>query len=480
MKLEAGARVAVIGAGPSGLVTAKHLLAAGFDVTVLESADDLGGQWKVDGPTSGVWAGMPTNTSRMMTAFYDLPPEADLPLHPAAEQIHAYLHRYADTFGISERIRYGTTVHEVRPGWYVDGEPFDAVVAASGRFRRPRLVEGLAGFSGETLHAFDYPGPDHFRGRRVLVYGNGISGLEIASDLAPTTEVVSAYRKPRYVLQKRVDDTPSDWQWYTRLGALQRRFLARDRVGSLLRDHVLEVAGNPRDYGAPEPDRDIFVSGNSLCQDYLSQVAAGQITSRPAIASVDGRTVTFTDGTTEHVDVLLTATGYELDVPYLADAVWAVTGPDLRLHLRTTHPALPGFAAVGMFLAQGPYFPLLELQAMLAVATFTDDLPADDPATARRSRTTSRTWSRTTCSPASWPRRSGSSPTRATTRTSPRRSCSAPCCPRATTSRVAPSSRRQPTSSPSSSPPHPRRGPSPTTGTPSPTSASPDLTDRLM
>ena len=472
MKLEAGARVAVIGAGPSGLVTAKHLLAAGFDVTVLESADDLGGQWKVDGPTSGVWAGMPTNTSRMMTAFHDLPPEADLPLHPAAEQIHAYLHRYADTFGISERIRYGTTVHEVRPGWYVDGEPFDAVVAASGRFRRPRVVEGLAGFSGETLHAFDYPGPDHFRGRRVLVYGNGISGLEIASDLAPTTEVVSAYRKPRYVLQKRVDDTPSDWQWYTRLGALQRRFLARDRVGSLLRDHVLEVAGNPRDYGAPEPDRDIFVSGNSLCQDYLSQVAAGQITSRPAIASVDGRTVTFTDGTTEHVDVLLTATGYELDVPYLADAVWAVTGPDLRLHLRTTHPALPGFAAVGMFLAQGPYFPLLELQAMLAVATLTDDLPPtthDGPEISHDQPDVEP--HHVFAGPPGRGAR-GRARRHATTRTSPRRSCSAPCCPRATTSRVAPGNPRPPTSSPSSSPPHPGRGPSPTTGRPSPTSGS--------
>ena len=380
MLLEAGARVAVIGAGPSGLVTAKHLLAAGCDVSVLESEDDLGGQWNAEGPASGVWPGMRTNTSRTMTAFYDLPPEPDLPLHPAAEQVLAYLHRYADTFGITERIRYSTTVHEVRPGWYVDDEPFDAVVAASGRYRRPRLAAGLAGFTGETLHAFDYPGAKHFRGRRVLVYGNGISGLEIASDLARTTDVVSAYRKPRYVLQKRVDDTPSDWQWYTRLGALQRRFLPQERVGDLLRNHVLEVAGNPRDYGAPEPDPDIFTAGHSLCQDYLDQVAAGQISCRPAIESVHGHTLTFTDSTTEQVDVLLMATGYELDVPYLPDDVWAVAGPDLRLHLRTTHPALPGFAVVGLFLAQGPYFPMLELQAMLVAATWTGGLPAStDP-----------------------------------------------------------------------------------------------------
>jgi hypothetical protein len=178
------------------------------------------------------------------------------------------------------------------------------------------------------------------------------------------------------VLQKRVDDTPSDWQWYTRLGALQRRFLPQERVGDLLRNHVLEVAGNPRDYGAPEPDPDIFTAGHSLCQDYLDQVAAGQISCRPAIESVHGHTLTFTDSTTEQVEVLLMATGYELDVPYLPDDVWAVAGPDLRLHLRTTHPALPGFAVVGLFLAQGPYFPMLELQAMLVAATWTGGLPA--------------------------------------------------------------------------------------------------------
>src|SRR3954451_25090050 len=176
MRLEQGARVAIVGAGPSGIVAAKYALEAGFDVTVFEAGDGLGGQWYTTASHSGVGPGMHTNTSRALTAFSDFPAPADHPLHPAAEQIHAYLQDYARAFGVVDRIRLETRVEDVRRGWTVDGEPFDAVVVASGRFRRPRLPDVIGGFRGTVLHAFDYPGASAFADRAVLVYGNGISG----------------------------------------------------------------------------------------------------------------------------------------------------------------------------------------------------------------------------------------------------------------------------------------------------------------
>jgi hypothetical protein len=352
-------------------------------VTVFEASDGLGGQWQTTAAHSGVWPGMHTNTSRAMTAFSDFPAPPDHPLHPAAEQIHAYLEAYARAFGVVDRIRFGARVEDVRPGWTVDGEPFDAVVVASGRFRRPHLPSAVERFGGELVHTFDYPGAGPFTDRAVLVYGNGISGAEIASDLAPHAPVISAFRKSRYVIQKVVDGVSSDWQWYTLFGALERRFLPGDEWSRRQRERVLRVAGDPADFGAPAPDADLRIAGLSLCQEYLAQVRDGSIACRPGIAAVDGTTVTFTDGSTATVEAIVCATGYELDIPYLRSITGDARGEALPLYQRTLHPDLPALGVIGQFLAQGPYFPLLELQARWVVAVWSGETTLPVPAEMR-------------------------------------------------------------------------------------------------
>jgi hypothetical protein len=217
----------------------------------------------------------------------------------------------------------------------------------------------------------------------VLVYGNGVSGHEIASDLASVTTVISAYRKPRYVLQKHVAGVSSDWQWYTHIGALRRAVMSPAEYGAVLRERVLRVAGNPADFGAPEPSVDFLLAGHSLCQDYLTQVRAGAILCRPAITTALGDRVTFADGSCEHVDAIICATGYRLEIPYLSRDLWAVLRPDLRLDRRTMHPDLPGFGVVGQFALQGPYFPLLELQARWLVNSWSGVGPEPDARAAR-------------------------------------------------------------------------------------------------
>ncbi len=158
-------------------------------------------------------------------------------------------------------------------------------------------------------------------------------------------------------------------------GALERRLLTGEEWRRRQRERLLRVAGNPADFGVPAPDADLRIAGLSLCQEYLAQVREGSIVCRPAIAAVDDRTVTFTDGTSATVDVIVCATGYDLDVPYLdSDLVDARAG-DWPLYERTFHPDLPGLGVIGQFLAQGPYFPLLELQARWIVAVWSGAAP---------------------------------------------------------------------------------------------------------
>ena len=54
----------------------------------------------------------------------------------------------------------------------------------------------------------------------------------------------------------------------------------------------------------------------------------------PWITEVDGTRVTFADGSTETVDVIVSATGYAFDVPYLPEL-------DEELFHRTFDPDLP-------------------------------------------------------------------------------------------------------------------------------------------
>ena len=78
------------------------------------------------------------------------------------------------------------------------------------------------------LHAFDYPGADHFRGRRVLVYGNGVSGHEIASDIATVTQRRLRVSQTALRPAEERGGVSSDWQWYTHI----RRAAARGDVAA--------------------------------------------------------------------------------------------------------------------------------------------------------------------------------------------------------------------------------------------------------
>ena len=95
-----GEKVAIIGAGPGGLVAARWLISQGFEPTLFEQQSTLGGQWTGEPGHSGVWPGMYTNTSRILTAFSDLE-HRSAAVFPSNREILDYLHRYAALYDLS-------------------------------------------------------------------------------------------------------------------------------------------------------------------------------------------------------------------------------------------------------------------------------------------------------------------------------------------------------------------------------------------
>ena len=378
-----GRRVAIVGGGPAGLVAAKSLLEEGLHPTVFERSSNLGGQWNAPGPHSGVWKTMRANTSKVTMCFSDFPFEEELPMFLTNQQAHAYLWKYAKHFGLDECLKLNTRVEIVSRadggGWLVESktleerrgaEVFPHVIIAPGRFNKPRIptVKGLAKFKGATSHTFDYRGNDQFQEKRVLVIGNGISGLEVASELAtdPSITVISSCRKPRYIITKIFGGIPSDCAHFTRFACSLIAPYRRTRLPKLLRTIILKHCGSPEQYGGLKPADNIFEANISMSQYYLAQVAEGKILPKEGLFELTEDTALFADGTSERIDAAVFATGYELSLPFLAQDVQqsiAADGTQIDLYCHTFHPDLPNLAFIGLYVQVGPYFPVLELQA---------------------------------------------------------------------------------------------------------------------
>jgi dimethylaniline monooxygenase (N-oxide forming) len=382
--------VAVVGAGPGGLIVARWLLSQGFEPTIFEQGPMLGGQWTALDGRSGVWPAMYANSSRTVTAFSDLEHASNQVYLPNRE-ILDYLHRYAETFGLTPRIRLGTRVELVSrgaAGWLVRhagrDEPFERVVVASGRFHTPAIppVPGLETFTGtlRAISTYHYRDGGAYRDKRVLVAGCAVSALEVASELAQLgADVVVTQRRQRYVAPKFAAGVPSDHRLYTRYGVLASEALPPAEIDRQLKEIVVEAAGSPEQYGAPAPDPSLFTAGVTLSQHYLPLVAEGRITVRPWMKSVAGARVTFVDEHAEEFDAMVFGTGFKLRLPFLSDDVRAILDLDsehMDADRYTFHPDLPGLAFMGMWDQSGGYFVPLELQARWIAYTWGGAIPA--------------------------------------------------------------------------------------------------------
>ena len=77
-------RIAIIGAGVCGIVSAKCCLDQGLDVVVFDQTDYIGGLWRYQenidqNGIASVMKSTVINSSKEVSAFSDFPPPADYP-----------------------------------------------------------------------------------------------------------------------------------------------------------------------------------------------------------------------------------------------------------------------------------------------------------------------------------------------------------------------------------------------------------------
>ena len=233
---------------------------------------------------------------------------------------------------------------------------------ATGHLTRPLRVEKLAAFTGEYLHSHEYREPYPFVGKRVCIVGFGNSACDIGSDLATTTpRTVMVARSGARIAPKLFLGMPFTDLTSRLSHPLIPQFLARAIIDGLIR----MIQGPVERLGLkPVRKRSHALSNATIVQ----HIAYRRVEVKHDIASIEGRTVRFSDGTAEEFDTLIAATGYLVDLPFLSEDILPVRNNTVELYNRIVPPDWPGLYFIGLFNLNGAANQAYERQAPFIVA----------------------------------------------------------------------------------------------------------------
>nr|KJB41080.1 hypothetical protein B456_007G089300 [Gossypium raimondii] len=200
-------KVAVLGGGFAGLVTARELKREGLLVTVFEKADHVGGIWLYNSGVetdllgldpnreivhSSLYRSLRVNLPRQIMGFTDYPfmkkEGGDPRTFPGHEEVLKFLEDFVRDFRLMELIRFGHEVvrveltDEARHKWVVESrtretesrweskeELFEAVVICNGKHTEPKIAEfpGRDAWPGLQMHSHSYRTPEQFENKTV-------------------------------------------------------------------------------------------------------------------------------------------------------------------------------------------------------------------------------------------------------------------------------------------------------------------------
>lgn len=335
-------KLCIIGGGPLGIGLGRELNDGGIDYDLYESEADLGGVWNGDGKSGRVYPSLHLISPKFNTQVPDYPMPDDYPVYPNHKMMLAYMRSYARDFGVYDKAIFNTSVTKLEPagdGWDVtlsSGEckHYSFVAVCNGAQRLPRYPDPpyRGHFSGEVFHSMDYKSPDQIRGKRVLVVGAGNSGCDIAVDAVHHgAGVYHSTRRGYHYYPKFIGGKPTP-QWMLQLG---NKFKSKEETMAYIQQ-VFKLAGyDGVDYGLKKPDHPLDGAHPIMNSQILYHIGHGDIQPKDDVDYFDGNTVHFTDGSSADVDVIIYATGYDRDFPFIDPALlqWKAGIPDLFIHI---------------------------------------------------------------------------------------------------------------------------------------------------
>ena len=269
-------QIAVIGSGPAGITVAVRLAQRGYDITIFERKDKIGGMMR-----------------------YGIP-EFRLP--------KSILERYQTKLqALGIRIRPNTTIGEAL---YLDdlfADGFDAVFIGSGAWKARRLnVRGES--LGNVAYAVDYlQNPEVYElGDRVAVIGGGNSAMDVArTAVRMGSQHVTIYcrgQKAR-ASQREIDYALADGvDFEYGLGVAE---LTPD--GPLFRERTFDAEGNVIEEGEPAlyPADTTIIAASQTTKSKIVNTTTGLALNDKGLIAVHGNGETSREGVFSGGDVVL-------------------------------------------------------------------------------------------------------------------------------------------------------------------------------
>lgn len=282
-------RIAIIGAGPSGLAQFRAFESAfrqgaePVELVCYEKQSDWGGQWNYTWHTGLDENGEPVHSSMYRYLWSNAPKEclefADytfeehfgkpIASYPPRAVLWDYIKGRVEKSDVRRYIRFNTPVRQVEfddasqtftvtahdhTTDTVESEVFDHVVVASGHFSTPNKpeFEGFDTFNGRVLHAHDFRDALEFHDKDLLLVGSSYSAEDIGSQCYKygARSITTSYRSAPMGF-----DWPENWE------------------------------------------------------------------EKPLLERVSGNTAHFIDGTSKQVDAIILCTGYLHHFPFLPDSL---------------------------------------------------------------------------------------------------------------------------------------------------------------
>jgi len=356
---------------------------------------------------------MRTNQSKHTVCFHDHSWPEDTPTYPSAAQVYEYLHSYAkryipwDLFSFKSKVIRVSRSNDSRwqVTWATFGHEqtsvFDFLILASGFFSEPYIpdIPGHETFPGKTIHSGAYTDPEMFKDANVAIVGGSLSGVEVAEDIGPyAASVHHVITRAFWILPKFLPVDPEnpsspflplDTVLYRRMkppsspGAKEPTVQERWRMFNEKLDAHIGPTNLPKDLQV-KLDGPVYATVSDM---YTHYVTSGHISLHKGhLSSISGTQLTLdlesSPPLLDNITHIIFATGFRpssatqiLDPSILSELNFSPKEFFLpyTLYQSTLHPALPNAAFVGNH--RGPFWGIIELQAMWAAGLFSGALP---------------------------------------------------------------------------------------------------------